>query len=73
LIERVAIGEDDIGNGGAVAVDGSWLDLDDRAVEEVAPASEFLPSGHSCRRWGIATRDAKGQVTLDPDPWPSEV
>lgn len=41
------------------------------AVEEVSPAGELLPSGHSCRRWGIATRNEDGQVILDPDPWPA--
>ena len=40
-------------------------------VEEVAPAGELLPSGHSCRRWGTAVRHPDGQVTLDSDPWPA--
>jgi hypothetical protein len=40
-------------------------------IEEVSRAGELLPSGHSCRRWGTAIRQPDGQVTLDPDPWPS--
>jgi hypothetical protein len=40
-------------------------------VEEVSPAGQLLPSGHSCRRWGTAIRKADGQVTLEPDPWPA--
>jgi hypothetical protein len=39
-------------------------------VEDVAPAGQLLASGHSCRRWGMAIRDADGKVMLDPDPWP---
>jgi hypothetical protein len=39
-------------------------------VEEMARAGALLPSGHSCRRWGMAIRDRDGQVTLDRDPWP---
>jgi hypothetical protein len=39
-------------------------------VEEVSPAGQLLPSGHSCRRWGTAIRHHDGHVTLDPDPWP---
>ena len=39
------------------------------AVEEVSAAGELFPSGHSCRRWGVETRNADGEVTLDPDPW----
>ena len=41
------------------------------AIEEVTAAGDLLRSAHSCRRWGIATRDADGEVTLDPDPWPT--
>jgi hypothetical protein len=40
-------------------------------VEEVSPAGQLLPSGHSCRRWGTAIRHPDGQVILDPDPWPA--
>jgi hypothetical protein len=40
-------------------------------VEEVSPAGQLLPSGHSCRRWGTAIRHKDGHVTLDPDPWPA--
>jgi hypothetical protein len=29
-----------------------------------------LPSGHTCRRWGTATKRPDRAVTLDPDPWP---
>jgi hypothetical protein len=39
-------------------------------VEEVSRAGELLPSDHSCRRWGTASRDRDGHVTLDPEPWP---
>jgi hypothetical protein len=39
-------------------------------VEEVSPAGQLLPSGHSCRRWGTAIRQPDSQVILDPDPWP---
>jgi hypothetical protein len=40
-------------------------------VEEISPARELLPSGHSCRRWGTAIRHPDGHVSLEPDPWPA--
>jgi hypothetical protein len=40
-------------------------------VEEVSPAGQLLPSGHSCRRWGTAIRHPDGQVTLEPEPRPT--
>jgi hypothetical protein len=40
-------------------------------IEEVSRAGELLPSGHSCRRWGTAIRHPDGQVTVDPERWPS--
>jgi hypothetical protein len=40
-------------------------------VEEVSRAGELLPSGHSCRHWGMAHRHADDQIALDPDPWPA--
>jgi hypothetical protein len=38
-------------------------------LEEVSPAGQFLPSGHTCRRWGTAIRQHDGSIILDPDPW----
>jgi hypothetical protein len=60
----------------APTIDGAAQVLTDSppgryAAEEVSPAGELLPSGHSCRRWGTAIRQRDGQVTLDPDPWPA--
>ena len=39
-------------------------------VDEIA--SEPLPSGHTCRRWGTAIGRPDGEVILDPDPWPDQ-
>jgi hypothetical protein len=61
----MAAGPDDI----AHALGGARPDR--FIVEEVSPAGQLLPSGHSCRRWGTAVRHPDGQVTLDPDPWPA--
>jgi hypothetical protein len=36
-------------------------------IDEIA--SEPLPSGHTSRRWGTATRHADGTVAIEPDPW----
>jgi hypothetical protein len=37
-------------------------------IDEIS--SDALPSGHTSRRWGKATRRPDGVITLDPDPWP---
>jgi hypothetical protein len=37
-------------------------------VDEIS--TDPLPSGHTSRRWGTATKRPDGAVTLDPDPWP---
>jgi hypothetical protein len=37
-------------------------------IEESSMAGEFLPSGYTCQRWGIAIRKADGSVELEPEP-----
>jgi hypothetical protein len=36
-------------------------------IDEIG--ADPLPSGHTSRRWGTASRRSDGAVTLDPDPW----
>jgi hypothetical protein len=33
-------------------------------------ASELLPSGYSCQRWGVAIRLADGTIALEPEQAP---
>jgi hypothetical protein len=40
-------------------------------IEEIPMAGAFLPSGHSCRRWGFAIRHPDGSDSLEPTPWPA--
>jgi hypothetical protein len=39
-------------------------------IEESSMAGEFLPSGYSWQRWGVAIRQADGTVMLEPEPAP---
>jgi hypothetical protein len=39
-------------------------------IEESSTAGQFLPSGYSCQRWGVAIRRANGVVILEPEPAP---
>jgi hypothetical protein len=39
-------------------------------VEESSMAGEFLPSGFTCQRWGVAIRRANDTVVLEPEPAP---
>jgi hypothetical protein len=39
-------------------------------IEESSMAGELLPSGYSCRRWGVVIRQADGTVMLEPEPAP---
>jgi hypothetical protein len=59
----MAASPDDIAHALEDAQPGRFL------VEEILPAGQLLPSGHSCRRWGRAVLHPDGQVTLDPDRW----
>ena len=37
-------------------------------IEESSVAGQFLPSGYTCHRWGIAIRKADGTVEFEPEP-----
>ena len=39
-------------------------------VEESSLAREFLPSGYTCQRWGVALLMPDGSVSLEPEPAP---
>jgi hypothetical protein len=39
-------------------------------IEESSIAGEFLPSGYTCQRWGVAIRQANGTVELEQEPTP---
>jgi hypothetical protein len=32
-------------------------------------SADPLPSGHTSRRWGTATKHPDGTVVVEPDPW----
>jgi hypothetical protein len=39
-------------------------------IEESSMAGELLPSGYSCQRWGVAIRQADGNLIFEPEPAP---
>jgi hypothetical protein len=36
-------------------------------VDEIS--DDPLPTRHTSRRWGVATKRADGTITIEPDPW----
>jgi hypothetical protein len=52
----------------AAILKGAWPGR--YVIEESSMARELLPSGYTCRRWGIAIRKVDGSVTLEPEPAP---
>jgi hypothetical protein len=70
---QIIKGDNSVANVGTLEEVTSALQIAEpgpHVVEESSMAAEFLPSGYTCQRWGVAIRQADGTVTLEPEPAP---